>query len=213
MALQKKVSNKVLLCGWFTLFGCIIFCSFANTSLINNILGQQKANPHHQLYTTLASIPHNAKGHAAHQVVNFVNPIDDNIYKGTVKFNSSVPVDIISYTKLKDQQNINPKTKVWDVDNVKYAPNTLLKNVTGGTVNFNASGILAHNEKGQHYKVTFTINDTIGGSLTLASIPHNAKGHAAHQVVNFVNPIDDNIYKGTVKFNSSVPVDIILSLN
>ena len=76
-----------------------------------------------------------------------------------MKFNSSVPVDIISYTKLKDQQNINPKTKIWDVDNIKYVPNTLLKNVTSGTVNFNASGILAHNEKGQHYKVTFTIND------------------------------------------------------
>ena len=174
MALQKKVSNKVLLFGFFILLGCILFCSSANTSVINDVFGQQNTNPDHQSYTTLDSIPHNAKGHAAHQVVNFVNPIDDNIYKGTVKFNSSVPVDIISYIKLKDQQNINPKTKIWDVDNIKYVPNTLLKNVTSGTLNFNASGILAHNEKGQHYKVTFTINDISttnnGGSLTLGPL-------------------------------------------
>ncbi len=159
MALQKKISYKVLLFGWFILLGYMLFCSYPSTPNMNNAFGQQKAIPNHHLYITIASIPHNAKGHAAHQVVNFVNPIDDNVYKGTVKFNSSVPVDIISYTKLKDQQNINPKTKIWDVDNIKYVPNTLLKNVTSGTVNFNASGILAHNEKGQHYKVTFTIND------------------------------------------------------
>ena len=40
-------------------------------------------------------------------------------------------------------------------------PTTLLKNVTGGSVQFNGSGILAHSAQSNPYSVTFTLNATV----------------------------------------------------
>jgi hypothetical protein len=130
------------------------------TTLITstNILNNNQVQAQQQ--QTQMSVPHNAKGHESHQVVNLQNSSQGIVYKGTVTFNSSKPVDIIEYEDVtgQSQQNINSTVKVWEVDGKTYLPKTLLKNMTEGTVNFEGAGILTHSTSSEPYTVTFTIN-------------------------------------------------------
>ncbi len=65
-------------------------------------------------------------------------------------------VDVIASEELtEEQQPTNVTKKIWEVGDKKFVPKTLLKNVTNGSVNFNGSGILAHN----------TFSDLYTGSL------------------------------------------------
>ncbi len=155
----------------------IVLLMYAMTLNISNILtinNKVQAQQQEQLHKTQTSIPHNAKGHESHQVVNFQNASEGVIYKGTVIFNSSKPVDIISYSEVTGQQNAKMPIKVWEIGDKKFIPKTLLKNVAKGTVNFEGSGILAHSTQSNLYNVTFTLNDIsenrTGGSITLGPL-------------------------------------------
>lgn len=170
MGIQKNFSNKTLTLGLIVLLIYVMSLTINNIFIINNTVQAQQQHIHH----TQTSIPHNAKGHESHQVVNFQNSSDGIVYKGTVIFNSSKPVDIISYNELTGQQNANKTIKFWEIGDKKFITKTLLKNVTKGTVNFEGSGILAHSTKSNPYNVTFTINDisvnSTGGSITLGPL-------------------------------------------
>ncbi len=174
MIKQQKILNKTLVFGLFAILvvGIIITIDIILTD--NNKVQAQKQQQQHQLYQTQSSIPHNAKGHESHQIVNFQNPRDNVTYKGTLIFNSSKPIDIISYTETTGQQNTNTPIKIWEVGYKKFTPKTLLKNATKGTVDFEGSGILAHNTQSNHYRVTFNTNATtvnsIGGAISLGPL-------------------------------------------
>ncbi len=167
MLRQKHISNKTLAYGLFIVLISGITLSINNTLTENNKIQAQQQQTH-------SSIPHNAKGHEPHQIVNFQNSSDSKIYKGTVIFKSSKHVDIISYKEMTGQQNANTPIKIWEVGNKKFIPKTLLKNVTKGTVDFEGSGILAHSAQSNPYNVTFTINATsvnsTGGSISLSPL-------------------------------------------
>jgi hypothetical protein len=109
------------------------------------------------------SVQHTAKGHESHQVVHLQNVSEGTVYKGTVTFNSSKPVDIIAYEDITGQ-TANGTVKVWDMDGKQYAAKTLMTNVTDGTVNFQGAGILAHAASSDPYQVTFSINATTSKS-------------------------------------------------
>ena len=155
MTMEENRLNKTII--GITLLLTITIMLFTVNSLVEIKANAQQSKP--SLKQTISSIPHNAKGHQSHQIVNFQNLTDDIIYKGTVSFNSTEPVDIISYTNLNDQ-NTTHSVKIWEVGNKKLVPKTLLKDSTNGTVAFEGNGILAHNIKSNPYKVTFIINDT-----------------------------------------------------
>lgn len=110
---------------------------------------------------TQKSILHNAVGHESHQVVNLQNATENQIFNGTAIFNSSKPVDVISYTEISNITNPNTTLKIWEVGNKNFTPTTLLKNITQGTVNFEGSGVLTHNTMSDPYDVTFSINSTL----------------------------------------------------
>jgi hypothetical protein len=82
-------------------------------------------------------------------------------HAGTVTFNSSKPVDIISFEDVTGKQNANTTINLWESGDKKLMPTTLLKNATEGSVLFNGSGILAHNAQSNPYSVTFTLNATV----------------------------------------------------
>jgi cytoskeletal protein RodZ len=150
----KNLSEKSLSLG--LLLVAIVGIAFAtSTSILNN--NQLEAQQQQQTQT---SMPHNAKGHESHQAVQLQNASQGAVYNGTVTFNSSKPVDIIAYDDVtgQQQQNVSATANVWDVNGNKYAPKTLMKNVTEGTVNFQGAGILMHSTLSQPYNVTFTIN-------------------------------------------------------
>jgi hypothetical protein len=151
---DKNFSQKSL--GLGLLIVATVGIAFAtSTNILNN--NQLEA----QQQQTQTSLPHNAKGHESHQAVQLQNASQDVVYKGTVTFSSSKPVDIIAYEDVTGQQQQNTSataTNVWDVNGNKYAPKTLMKNVTEGTVNFEGAGILTHSTLSEPYTVTFTIN-------------------------------------------------------
>jgi hypothetical protein len=152
---NKNLSEKSLSLG--LLIVAIVGIAFAtSTSVLNN--NQLEAQQQQQ--QTQTSMPHNAKGHESHQAVYMQNASQGVVYNGTATFNSSKPVDIIAIEDVtgQQQQNVSATANVWDVSGIKYAPKTLMKNVTEGTVNFQGAGILMHSTSSQPYNGTFTIN-------------------------------------------------------
>jgi hypothetical protein len=172
MGTQRNFLNKTFTICLIVLLMYAITLNLSNILTINNKVQAQQQKQ--QLHKTQTSIPHNAKGHESHQVVNFQNASEGVIYKGTVIFNSSKPVDIISYSEVTGQQNAKIPIKVWEVGDKKFIPKTLLKDVAKGTVNFEGSGILAHSTQSNLYNVTYTLNDisenSTGGSITLGPL-------------------------------------------
>jgi hypothetical protein len=150
---NKSLSEKSLSLG--LLIVAILGIAFAtSTSILNN--NQLEAQQQQQTQT---SMPHNAKGHESHQAVHMQNPSQGVVYNGTVTFSTSKPVDIIAVEDVTgQQQNTSATANVWDVNGNKFAPKTLMKNVTEGTVNFQGAGILTHSTSSQPYNATFTIN-------------------------------------------------------
>ena len=150
---NKNLSEKSLSLG--LLIVAIVGIAFAtSTSILNN--NQLEA----QQQQTQTSMPHNAKGHESHQAVHMQNASQGVVYNGTVTFSTSKPVDIIAIEDVtgQQQQNVSATANVWDVNGNKFAPKTLMKNVTEGTVNFQGAGILMHSTSSQPYNGTFTIN-------------------------------------------------------
>lgn len=139
------------------LLAITIIFTVGNLLLENKIMAQQQQQ-------TLSSIPHNAKGHQSHQIVNFIGPNYSIIYKGTVIFNSTKPVDIISYTEVTGNQTTNSTIKFWEIGSKKFIPNTLIKNSTKGNVSFEGNGVIAHSTQSNPYKVNFTTNITSANS-------------------------------------------------
>lgn len=152
--MQPNFERKLLVYGLFiaTLAGL----PFA----INQVLLENGDRALAQTQQNQTSIPHDAKGHESHQVIIFQNSGDNITYSGTVTFNLSKPADVISFKEVTDEQPTNVSKKVWEVGDKKFEPNTLLKNVTEGSVSFNGSGILAHNTLSDIYTGIFTLNET-----------------------------------------------------
>jgi hypothetical protein len=151
---NKNLSEISLSLG--LLIVAILGIAFAtSTSILNN--NQLEAQQQQQQSQT--SMPHNAKGHESHQAVQMINSSQGVVYNGTVTFNTSKPVDIIAIEDVTgQQQNVSATANVWDVNGNKFAPKTLMKNVTEGTANFQGAGILTHSTSSQPYNATFTIN-------------------------------------------------------
>jgi hypothetical protein len=108
------------------------------------------------------SVTHNAVGHESHQVVQFVEPKNNTLYKGIITFTSSIPVDIIAYHDISNSADKLNKTaiKPWIVNGKTFAPTTIMKNVTSGTVDFIGSGITTHIPYNQTYDVVYSIYTT-----------------------------------------------------
>jgi hypothetical protein len=157
MKTQRNFSGKafVFALSIVLISGITLSMGIESTAEDNKAQAQQQ-----QQNQTHASIPHNAKGHESHQIVNFQNSSDGVTYAGTVTFNSSKPVDVISFEDITGKQNANTTIKLWESGDKKLLPTTLLKNVTEGSVQFNGSGILAHSAQSSPYSVTFTLNAT-----------------------------------------------------
>jgi hypothetical protein len=159
MKTQRNFSEKtfVFALSIVLIAGITLSMGIALTAEDSKAQAQQQQQQQNQ---TQASIPHNAKGHESHQIVNFQNSSDGVTYTGTVTFNSSKPVDVFSFEDITGKQNANTTIKVWESGDKKLLPITLLKNVTEGSVQFNGSGILAHSAQSNPYNVTFTLNAT-----------------------------------------------------
>jgi hypothetical protein len=160
MNVEKNYAKYARVYGLYLaiLTGLIFVTSLMIVDNGSKVLAQQAEE---QQKNQTSSVPHNAKGHESHQVIIFQNSSDGINYSGTVTFNLSKPADVISFEEVTDeQQPTNATKKIWEVGDKKFLPETLLKNVTSGSVNFNGSGILAHSTLSDVYTGTFTLNGT-----------------------------------------------------
>jgi hypothetical protein len=108
------------------------------------------------------SMAHNAIGHESHQVVQFIEPKNNTLYKGIITFTSSIPIDIIAYHDISNIADTVNKTSIkpWLVDGKTFIPTTIMKNVTSGAVDFISSGITTHIPYSQTYDVVYSIDAT-----------------------------------------------------
>jgi len=104
------------------------------------------------------STSHNAEGHSAHQVVNFLSPIDGFVYNGEVTFTSTKGVDVIAYHDITGQTTNTTGLTLWKVAGKTYATTTLMKNVTSGTIDFVGSGLLVHSPSSDPYTVVYSVD-------------------------------------------------------
>jgi hypothetical protein len=158
--MQLNFERKILVCGLFiaTLAG--------STIAINQILLENGDSAWAQTRENQTSIPHDAKGHETHQVIVFQNPSDSITYTGVVTFNLSKPADVIAFEDITGKDTTNATKKIWEVGVKKFVPNTLLKNVTEGSVSFNGSGILAHSTLSNVYTGSYTLNETASNNTS-----------------------------------------------
>ena len=155
---DRKTSMSKSLLIQLLVLSTLIMGSLLSYSIIS-ISAQQDA-------TTLSntqfkkSVTHNAVGHESHQVVQFVEPLNNTLYKGIVTFTSSIPIDIIAYHDISNIADKLDKTviKPWIANGKTFAPTTIMKNVTSGTVDFIGSGITTHIPYNQTYDVAYSIH-------------------------------------------------------
>lgn len=103
----------------------------------------------------IGSSSHDAKGHSAHQASYLLYPQANYIYSGLLTFSSTKPVDILVY---HDVTGIDAKVAVHEVNGRSYAVTTMLRNATGGTVQFAGAAVLAHTPGGEPFTVVATVD-------------------------------------------------------
>ncbi len=101
----------------------------------------------------IESLSHDATGHSSHQASYLLYPQANYIYSGLLTFSSAKPVDILVY---HDVTGIDAKVPIHEVNGRSYAVTMLLKNATGGTVQFAGAAVLAHTAGGEPFTVVAT---------------------------------------------------------
>ena len=76
---------------------------------------------------------------------------------------------IAANSDITGKESTNATKKVWEVGDKIFAPTTLLKNVTEGSVSFNGSGILAHSTMSDVYTGSYSLNETTTNNPTTNS--------------------------------------------
>ena len=158
---NKFVGQKYSICKSLTgkfLILTILITGILLPFSITSISAQQDSILHETQIKQ--SLPHSALGHESHQVVQFLEPKNNTLYKGIITFSSTIPVDIIAYHDISNMSDkINKTTiKPWIIDEKTFAPTPILKNVTSGTVDFIGSGITTHIPYNQTYDVVYSID-------------------------------------------------------
>lgn len=152
----------ITLCGIFAVLFYMFALNVEDKFYLTPVMAQSKGDM--QITNeNVKSIPHDVKGHENHQVVKFLDDgLEANMHVGVVSFNSSKPVDIISYTDItgdNSSSNTNSTKKIWYTEFKQFEPKTLLKNVSTGSVDFSSNGILAHRSQNDTFYVNFTLSN------------------------------------------------------
>lgn len=157
---QTSMSKSLIIS--LLIMSTIMICSLLSSSTIS--IFAQSAVEDTMFHNTQVkkSVAHNAIGHESHQVVQFIEPKNNTLYKGIITFTSSIPIDIIAYHDISNIADTVNKTtiKPWVVDGKTYAPTTIMKNITSGTIDFIGSGITTHIPYNQTYDVVYSIHAT-----------------------------------------------------
>jgi hypothetical protein len=185
---KSKVSTPIIVLSVIFSLTVLLTFGIGNNPYLNpNIAAGQISENMEIINNNISSVPHDVKGHEGHQVVKFLGDgLEANNHVGVVSFNSSKPVDIIAYSEIANNNstttannnstttannnstttaNNNSTTtastpkKIWYTETNHFEPETLLKNVSNGSVDFDSNGILAHRPSNDTFFVNFTLSN------------------------------------------------------
>ncbi|WP_100182546.1 Kazal-type serine protease inhibitor family protein [Candidatus Nitrosotenuis aquarius] len=152
-------------------------------------------------------------GHESHQLV-LVLPPSKSIYKGTITYSASEPVQLVALTgPLAEGEDKGQP--IWTPDGkTKFALTLVDTQTASGTWSFAGNAIAIHTRNAEPFTVSYTVSymekesaETIKtGTLTSATDP--GVGHESHQLAVILAP-SEKPYSGLLTYSASEPVQLV----
>ena len=152
-------------------------------------------------------------GHESHQLV-LVLPPSDMIYKGSITYSASEPVQLVALTgPLAEGEDKGQP--IWTPDGkTKFALTLVDPQSAAGSWNFAGNALAIHTKKAEPFTVSYTVSymekettDTVKtGTITSATDP--GLGHESHQLAVILAP-SEKPYSGTITYSASEPVQLV----
>ncbi len=162
---------------------------------------------------TVTSVTDPGLGHESHQLA-IILPPTDKIYKGTLTYSASEPVQLVSLTgPLAEGEDKGQP--IWTPDGTtKFALTIVDPQVTSGSWSFAGNALAVHTKKTEPFTVSYTVSymekettDTVKtGTMTSATDP--GIGHESHQLAVILAP-SEKPYSGLLTYSASEPIQVI----
>jgi hypothetical protein len=162
---------------------------------------------------TVTSMQDPALGHESHQLA-IILPPSDMIYKGSLTYAASEPVQLVSLTGplAEGEDNGQP---IWTPDGETIFALTIVDPQTSsGTWNFAGNALAVHTKNADPFTVSYTvsymekeISSTVMTGTTI-SVQDPALGHESHQLAVILPP-NEMPYSGIITYSASEPIQLV----
>jgi ribosomal protein S11 len=162
---------------------------------------------------TMISVQDPGLGHESHQLAVILPP-SDMIYKGTLTYAASEPIQLVVLTGplAKGEDNGQP---IWTPDGkTKFALTIVDPQTSSGTWNFAGNALAVHTKNTTPFTVSYTVSyaekekSTTVSTGTITSVQDPGLGHESHQLAVILPP-SDMPYSGILTYSASEPVQLV----
>jgi hypothetical protein len=162
---------------------------------------------------TITSATDPGLGHETHQLAVILPP-SDKIYKGTLTFAASEPIQLVALTGPLAEGEDKGQL-IWTPDGTtKFALTFVDAQVASGTWNFAGNALAVHTMKTEPFTISYTVSymeketsDTVKtGTITSATDP--GIGHETHQLAVILEP-SEKPYSGMLTYSASESIQLI----
>jgi len=162
---------------------------------------------------TLESVQDPGIGHETHQIA-IILPPSENIYAGTLTYNASEPIQLISlHGPLAEDQDMGQP--IWTTDGeTKFALTFVDHEMSQGTWDFAGNALAVHTKNTEPFTVDYSLEyletptSDIIMSGTMQSIQDPGLGHEEHQII-IILPPGDNVNSGILAYSASEPIQLV----
>ncbi|MEW6043313.1 MAG: Kazal-type serine protease inhibitor family protein [Thermoproteota archaeon] len=162
---------------------------------------------------TMTSVQDPGLGHESHQLAVILPP-SDMIYKGSLTYTASEPVQLVVLTGplAEGEDNGQP---IWTPDGeTKFALTLVDPQASSGTWNFAGNALAVHTKNPEQFTVSYSISyaekepSTTVSTGTIISVQDPGLGHESHQLA-IILPPSDMPYSGILTYSASEPVQLV----
>ncbi|MEW6589026.1 MAG: Kazal-type serine protease inhibitor family protein [Thermoproteota archaeon] len=162
---------------------------------------------------TMTSVQDPGVGHESHQLAVILPP-SDMIYKGSLTFAASEPIQLVVLTGplAEGEDNGQP---IWTPDGeTKFALTLVDPQASSGTWNFAGNALAVHTKNPTPFTVSYTVSyaeketSTTVSTGTIISVQDPGVGHESHQLAVILPP-SDMPYSGILAYSASEPVQLV----
>jgi len=179
----------------------------------DSMMGEPKMHKSTIASKTVTSIQDPGLGHESHQLA-LILPPSDMIYKGSLTFAASEPVQLVALTGplAEGEDNGQP---IWTPDGeTKFALTIVDPQASSGTWNFAGNALAVHTKNAEQFTVSYTVSymekETSSTVLTgtTISVQDPGLGHESHQLAVILPP-NEMPYSGVLAYSASEPIQLI----